>query len=131
MATMWEEARRRAAKRVGKKRIEEHAEEGEQYVKDVKEGGKYYQEYKRPSLRNLAKAGPVITGPEYSRTFQAQVGASPELVRKIFARLQKKKKAQEKRQEPQTTNKEFVEQAEKDRQERIAAFESGEAYETS
>ena len=126
MAKLWEEARRRAAKRVGKKRVKEHAEKGEKYLGDVKEGGRYYQEYERPSLRNLAKAGPVIIGPEYSRTFQAQVGASPELVRKIYARLKQKKT-----KEAQTTNKQFVERAEKARQERIAEFESGEAYETS
>lgn len=128
MAKLWEEARRRAAKRVGKKRVKEHAEKGEKYLGDVKEGGRYYQEYERPSLRNLAKAGPVIIGPEYSRTFQAQVGASPELVRKIYARLKAKQKG---KKEAQTTNKQFVEQAEKSRQERIAEFESGEAYETS
>ena len=91
MAKLWEEARRRAAKRVGQKRVEQHAEKGEQYVGDVKEGGRYYQEYKRPSLRNLAKMGPVVIQPEhYSRTFKAQVGASPELVRKIYDRLKKK-----------------------------------------
>ena len=131
MAKMWEEARRRAAKRVGQKRIKQHAEKGEQYVGDVKEGGRYYQEYERPSLRNLAKMGPVVIQPEhYSRTFKAQVGASPELVRKIYARL-KQKKAHKKANTPETTNKEFVAQGEKDRQERIDEFESGEAYETS
>lgn len=90
MAKLWEEARRRAAKRVGEKRIEEHAEKGEKYLGDVREGGKYLQEYERPSLRNLAKSGPVLTGPEYSRTFKAQVGASPDLVRRIFERLRNK-----------------------------------------